>query len=164
VLAAGLGATTMFGLTAALALEATADTTQPEVSLPLPATAPAAAAPPVETAPPLPAEARTVEGTLPPGFTIDDIDIDSIPDGGVLTGELTDDGRPIVLVFHAPTPPAATVPAPGPAGRESSAAEPSVATAPAPAPAAPTALTATPVVTEVAVPAPAAPPATTSGS
>lgn len=162
MLAAGLGATTMFGITAVLALEATADTTtQPEVAVPLaPAATVTSAAPldttPLDTTPAAPAGGRTIDGTLPPGFTIDDIDIDSIPEGGVLTGELSDDGRPIVVVFHAPTAPAATVPA----------AVPSVATSPAPAPAAPTALTATPVITEVAVPAPApaAPPATTSGS
>ncbi len=166
VLAAGLGATTMFGITAVLAIEATADTTtQPESSLSLPTVAPVTAAPPPVAVTSVPAE-RQIEGQLPPGFTLDDIDVDSIPEGGVLTGELTDDGRPVVVIFHAATEATATVPTPGSGGGGSPAAAPSAAATPAPA--APTALTATPVVTEVAVPAPAptpaAPPATTSGS
>ena len=151
----------MFGLTAALAVEATADTGSPPDATPAPqpeAVAPATTAHPVVAA----AERLApIEGDLPPGFTVDDIDPTSIPEGGVFTGELSENGLPVVVVVHPRTGPvpAAAAPAATPTATTGSA---------APVVAAPTPLTATPVVTEVvAAPAPApapAPVATTSGS
>ncbi|MEQ8840389.1 MAG: hypothetical protein RIB98_05380 [Acidimicrobiales bacterium] len=167
ILAAGIGATTMFGITAVLAVEATAGTeAQPDAAA-LPAEATGL---PVETTT-VPGAgsgagvARVLPGTLPPGFTVNDIDLALIPEGGVLTGELSDGGRPVVVVFHSRTTPTAA-----PATAAGSTVTPAPAAAAAvPAAAAPTPLTATPVITEVRVPAAApapapAPAATTSGS
>ena len=164
VLAAGLGATTMFGITAALTVEATADTsTESDTVLAGASVLPTeTVAAPAATVPVAAGDELPFEGELPPGFIVDDIDIDSIPEGGVLTGELSDDGRPVVVVFHPRTTPDPAAAAAAPVSAPAATAAPA-----APVVAAPTPLTATRVVTEIAVPTPAAAPApvvTTSGS
>ncbi|MEZ5245097.1 MAG: hypothetical protein R2707_08385 [Acidimicrobiales bacterium] len=160
VLAAGLGATTMFGITAALTVEATADTGGTSASAPaVPAdTLPANTLPSNTLAADTPSVtedgALPFEGELPPGFTVDDIDVASIPEGGVLTGEVSEDGPPVVVVFHPRTVPGETVAADVATGAPaaSSTPAPAASASPAPAIAAPAPLTPTPVVT--AAPAP----------
>lgn len=153
IAAAGVGASAILGLTAVLALDAAANSnggSSAELAL-----APQAA----------PLSVTPIAG-VPEVISADRADISALltgladlPDGAIITGALSESGRPIVVVVH----PATTT-------GESAGTAAASAVAPASAPtavAAPTQLTATPVVREVRVPAAApapAPVATTRAS